>query len=205
MSFDLSMRSHINTLKKKEFQRGYYMFHSFKNIWTLLTAYKSFVRPLLEYNSVIWNPKLKQDIRALESVQKWFTKVLLKRCNIKVTDYMHRLYMLDLKSLQYRRAEFDIVLVYKIVNQFIDLDFNNFFSLRKSTYNLRGHKFTLKTRPRKSNITANFFSFRTVPVWNALPESIVSAPTLACFKNRLRNFDLNTEVELESNISKISF
>ena len=93
MSFDLSMRSHINTLKKKEFQRGYYMFHSFKNIWTLLTAYKSFVRPLLEYNSVIWNPKLKQDIRASKSAQKWFTKLLLERCNIKVTDYMYRLYV----------------------------------------------------------------------------------------------------------------
>ena len=32
------------------------------------------LRPLLEYNSVTWSPHLKQDIDAIERVQRRFTK-----------------------------------------------------------------------------------------------------------------------------------
>ena len=42
----------------------------------LLKAYCTFVRPLLEYASVIWNPYHKGDINKIESVQRYFTKRL---------------------------------------------------------------------------------------------------------------------------------
>ena len=35
----------------------------------LSTLYKSIVRPLSEYGSVMWNPWLKKDIKALKEVQ----------------------------------------------------------------------------------------------------------------------------------------
>ena len=49
---------------------------------------------------------------------------------------------------------------------------------------MRGHEFKLKRFCR--NVTrANFFSFRAVESWNQLPPSVVTAPTLNCFKVRL--------------------
>ena len=37
-----------------------------------------------------------------------------------------------------------------------------------------------------------FFSNRICPVWNKLPEQIVSTPNLTAFKTLLRKFDFHT-------------
>ena len=50
-------------------------FHS-KNIQQLVASYKVYVRPNLEYSSVAWNPYLIKDMKAIESVQRRFTKRL---------------------------------------------------------------------------------------------------------------------------------
>ena len=43
----------------------------------LVKAYKTFVRPILEFNSPMWSPDLKKNILHLESVQRKFTKRIL--------------------------------------------------------------------------------------------------------------------------------
>ena len=42
----------------------------------LVRTFTTYVRPLLEYNSIIWSPHLKKDIEAVEKVQRRFTKRL---------------------------------------------------------------------------------------------------------------------------------
>ena len=46
---------------------------STKNIWTLLKAFITYVRPKLKYNLSVWNPYLKKDVYLLESIQKKFS------------------------------------------------------------------------------------------------------------------------------------
>ena len=46
---------------------------------TLMRAYLVYVRPLLEYNSVVWSPDTIKDIAAIESVQRRFTKRLVSQ------------------------------------------------------------------------------------------------------------------------------
>ena len=43
---------------------------------SLVRAYKTYVRPLLEYNSVVWSPYQICQINAIEAVQRAFTKRL---------------------------------------------------------------------------------------------------------------------------------
>jgi len=38
----------------------------------LMRAFNTYVRPILEYATIVWSPVLKQDIRKLDSVQKGF-------------------------------------------------------------------------------------------------------------------------------------
>jgi len=45
-----------------------------KNISLLMAAFKVYVRPILEYCSVVWNPYLIKDIGVIEEVQKRFSK-----------------------------------------------------------------------------------------------------------------------------------
>ena len=41
----------------------------------LVRVFVVYVRPILEYNSVIWSPSLVRDIQQLEKVQRRFTKI----------------------------------------------------------------------------------------------------------------------------------
>ena len=52
----------------------------------------------------------------------------------------------------------------------------------------RSHSLKLFKRRSRLQIRANFFSNRVVDIWNSLPESVVQAPSLNCFKRRLNKY-----------------
>jgi len=58
VSCDLSTREHINAIVLKAHQRANMILKCFisKDIKVLLPAYYMYVRPILEYNSVVWSP-----------------------------------------------------------------------------------------------------------------------------------------------------
>jgi len=73
------------------------------------TAFTVYVRPILEYNSVLWSPSL---IR--ENVLRRFTKRLYvdsKTCHT----YPDRLQRLSIPSRELRRLHLDLIFCYKIV------------------------------------------------------------------------------------------
>jgi hypothetical protein len=188
---DLTWKTHICNIVQKAFYTAHKILYSFStnNLRTLLRAYKVFVRPLLEHNSVIWSPYFIGDIKKIESIQKFFTKKLFQRCGLTSYNY-EQLQYLNLKSLETRRQIFDLVMVYKILFNYIDIDASKLFSFKPSQYSLRGHKFILN-KPKFSILaTQNSFSSRVVRVWNALPESVVLSSSPAVFKSRLRDLDL---------------
>ena len=85
----------------------FYLFYTY----LLVRAYCAYVRPLLEYNSVIWSPHLKCDIEDTERVQRLFTKLLPGYPN----SYSEQLRLLQLPSLEIRRLQNDLIWCYKTV------------------------------------------------------------------------------------------
>ena len=79
----------------------------------LCKRFCTFVRPVLEYNSPIWSPHYIKDFKTNEKVQKYFTKNLK---GLRNKPYNERLSILNLLSLECRRAYADIVFLYKICN-----------------------------------------------------------------------------------------
>ena len=112
---------------------------SSKNVWTLLKSFITNFRPKLEYNSPVRNPYLKKDILLLKSAQKKFTRNIFLCCNIPFKSYADRLNKLGIKSLEYCRLEFDIILMFKIYHNLFDLPFDNYFEHCDKMYNLRSH------------------------------------------------------------------
>ena len=153
------------------------------------------MRPILEYNSSIWNPYLNCDIDQIENVQRKFTKILCQKNNISFSNYTNRLQLLNLDSLQARRIKFDLILMYKIFHNLIDINFDKFFSHSQSStmYNLRtGHNKQLHI-PKYSGsiIRQNFFSNRILDFWNKLPKDIINSQSLTIFKSKLNSFDVS--------------
>ena len=75
----------------------------------------------------LWNPYLIKDIKALESVQRRFTKRLPGMEKVK---YHQRLSILELDSLELRRVLADLAFTYKLVFGLIDASMHEFFVLR---------------------------------------------------------------------------
>ena len=141
--------------------------------------------------------KKRYRIVLLESVQRNFTRYAFTRCNIPFKCYNDRLCKLGIKSLEYRRLEFDLILMFKICHNLCDLQFSNYFEYRHCKYNLRQHEFTVQTiHNAKQDRFRHFFFNRIVSVWNCLSNDLVSASSLSLFKLRLHKFDLHTVASL---------
>jgi len=62
---------------------------------------------------------------------------------------------------------------------------------RASKSVLRGHEYKLKKRHCRTQLRANFFSYRVVNLWNRLPDDVISASSVNTFKSRLDKYSAN--------------
>ena len=75
--------------------------------WWRLHAYLVYVRSLLEYNSAVWSPHLKQDIAVIQKVQRLW--------KVDIVSYPDRLHHLGISSMELCRLYFDLTYCYNIV------------------------------------------------------------------------------------------
>src|SRR5664279_5727136 len=192
ISGNLSPRLHINSIVLKAHQRSNMILKCFisRNIAALQRAFTVYVRPLLEFNSVVWSPVLKCDIDSIERVQRRFTKRLP---GLKYYSYADRLKKLNTISLELRRLHIDLTMCYKIVFGIIDLNFDDFFTVNPSIVT-RGHPYNLFRRRGDVNVRRHFFNIKIVSVWNSLPSDMVLFDSLATFKQSIKRLDLTRYV-----------
>ena len=99
--------------------------------------------------------------------------------------------------MEYRRLQFDIILMFKIYHKLSDLQFDHYFEHCDRKYNLRSHNFQIKSKLyTNTEQFRNFFFIRIINVWNKLPQDLVSAPNIVIFRNRLKNFNSLTFILL---------
>ena len=152
--------------------------------------------PQKSFSSItIWGSSSIQNRKAIESIQRQFTKRICMKLNIKFNSYQERLTLWNVKTLEQRRIELDLILVYKILNGLIYLKPGDFFKKSNfyNNHNLRRHNQCLQSYeiPR-TNIRKNFFSIRIIKLWNQLPQNIVSSKSLSSFKSNLKKLDLRS-------------
>ena len=76
-----------------------------------ILAYKSMVRPYLEYCIRVWNPYLVKDVKLIEGVLRRATKMIQ---GIQHWKYDDRLDYLGLMRLERRRVRSDLIETFKI-------------------------------------------------------------------------------------------
>ena len=75
-------------------------------------------------------------------------------------------------------------MIFKVVHKFVDMNFDEYFSLNTSGIT-RGHEYKL-SKPLCNNNARQFsFACRRIDVWNSLPANVVSVNTIALFKLRI--------------------
>ena len=191
---NLKWNHHINYIYQIASTISFQVLKSFKStdINILKKLYLVYIRPKLEYNTPIWSPHLKKDINHLESVQRKYTRIIFSRCNISYTSYLDRLTKLNIKTLEYRRIKFDLITFFKIVNSETTINLKNFFERYKINYLLRGNNKKFTCRHHFNNdVWHNSFFYRSVEMWNKLPNDLVSCKKVEKFRLKYKKFDLN--------------
>ena len=156
---------------------------------SFINLYISLVRSHLEYCVEIWFPHLHKHIDLIENVQRRATKLLPR---LKPLSYPERLEALNLPSLVYRRHRGDMIHTYKLLNKHYNIDYGDLLRLKIDACSRllprNNNELALFQEQSKKNVRKQFFTNRVTHLWNRLPNEIVLAPNLNCFKNKLDDF-----------------
>ena len=186
---NLRFKIHINTITQKASQRSALIKRCFllRNANNLTQAFKTYVRPILEYGSTTWSPSYGTQIMQIESVQRHFTKFITGCHHLSYPD---RLKFLHLQSLEHRRLLADLIMCYNIIRNHSCIDPSDFFTQPHYKYS-RGHPFHLSIPLAKLNSRKHFFSNRIINIWNSLPTEIVLSHSTSAFKYHIKRLDLS--------------
>ncbi len=95
---------------------------------------------------------------------------------------MRRIAFLGLKTLEYRRLEFDLIMCFKIIHQLVDLNENDYFKIpTKLAQNMRQNHSLKKSaigRNAQTETRSSFFSERILKIWNEIPKEIAEATNI---------------------------
>jgi hypothetical protein len=187
MDSNLNYNNHIANIVRASNIRGYLILKCFKSRdpRIIVKAFSTYVRPILEYCSPVWSPHRTELIKAVERVQRRFTK---KITNLNNFSYFNRLKILGLELLEIRRIKQDLLTCYKILNNLVCLNTSSFFLNNNYIYT-RGHKFKLRKLKCKLDVRKYSFSLRVVNIWNNLPSNVVNAKSIDSFKNEINSIN----------------
>ena len=190
ISSDLSYTTHVNNIVAKALQRSSILFRGFasRNLQLLRKAFVTYIRPILEYNSILWSPNLVYLIDLIESVQRKFSKRIP---SLSILPYSSRLNRLNLQPLELRRLHLDLINYYKILNGLSPLHPNDYFLIYSPITSTRSTTPSLLKPLRASSNLSSFFSYRSVDAWNYLPPDVKLLTSFLAFKSAIKLVDLS--------------
>ena len=161
----LTFSSHCKHISSKAFQVSHMILRALQSshLPSLLSAYRIYVRPILESGTTVFSPYLKTDVQQLERVQNYFTRRIYNRA-FKISRPLLptskiRNQTLSLQALKNRRDNRDLIILYRLVYGHLRISDKtpHYYSIKPSS--LRGPGFTLSVPFARQNYRKfSFFS-----------------------------------------------
>ena len=180
----LSWDSHIdNTVKK--LSSGLGAIKRVRNLVpseTLIMIYKAFIQPYFDYCSAVWGSI---GVRQSERLQKLKTRaarlITFSDLNVRSSALLGDL---GWDSLERRRSKQLAVILFKALHNLSPTCLNSIFRTTSSvhSHNVRNSKYNLFFPRPSTEAGKRSFQYRGSVLWNSLPSSAKTQPTLRSFK-----------------------
>ena len=147
------------------------------------TAYKTLVRPIMEYAATGWDPLTQANIDSMEAIQRRAARFVLRRYR-NTSSVSNMIDELRWPSLQDRRRAARLTMLYKIRHKLVCT--NNFtMKLQPAVARQRrGHTYQYVQPRCRTQYQQQSFLPRTIQDWNNLPQTTVEATTIDSFVSR---------------------
>ena len=149
--------------------------------------YNAYIKPHIEYCSVVWCNKSNNNINKINKLQRRACKLILAQEYDGLENSLKRLNILSFdQSVFLNKAK----IMYKVFNNLAPIYLQELFHMRDVTLNntasnLRSVAQNNYIVPQaKCNLFKGSLSFSGVIVWNSIPFSIKTSPPLAIFVKR---------------------
>ena len=138
LSQDLSWNNHINYIAKKASSTSAFLQRNINACprQTKVLCYKALVRPVMEYACTVWDSHTQKNITKLEMVQRKYARFIFNNFQ-RTSSVSTMLNHLQWPSLQERRAQYKVVMVYRCVNTLVDIPLTYYQAVPVAT--LRRH------------------------------------------------------------------
>jgi len=141
-------------------------------------AYRTYVRPQVEYCSTIWHPWQKHLTYRIEMVQRSATRYVQNDYYFlcSVTNMLREL---KWSTLEQRKNQASLIMLHKIPNKQVNVDHSHLTTTQNN-------KFLIPHSKTKHHM--NSFFARAIRLWNKLPTEIKDAPAFASVLNKFYVF-----------------
>ena len=144
-------------------------------------AYKTLVRPLVEYSSSVWSPYTQNNIHKIEMVQRRAARWTLDNYT-RQASVSEMLTHLGWRSLEQRRNNSQLCLFYKIIHGLVALDLPPYVEHPTRISHKNSHPLVY----RQIHTSVDYYKYSFYPLaivqWNRLPSKIALLPTFEPFK-----------------------
>jgi len=186
ISSDLSWNKHIDVITRKANNTlGFLRRNTYScPPHVKESCYKTLVRPIVENASTVWDPFTQNNIDKLEQVQRRAARYVTgdHRRTSSVTSMLQNL---QWASLQQRRHNAKVVMMYRIVYNLIQIPSQPYLFLQPMT-RTRGHIQRYLVPHSRLILHQGSFFPSTIRLWNRLDASVVAANSIEDFKSRLQ-------------------
>ena len=147
-------------------------------------AYKSILRPKMEYAAPIWDPYTKDNIQLLEGVQRRAARFVCSKYSRheSVTSMLHDL---GWPLLEQRRAESRLTLFHRIVHNEVDINEHALME-RNPRVSRKGNSVQFRWPQTSKDCFKYSFIPHTISQWNAIP----AGDDMPQFKSQIKSIDL---------------
>lgn len=151
-------------------------------------AYKTLIRPHLEYASAVWDPYRKTHIEEIEKVQRRAARFVTSNYSREPGTVTTIIQELGWQSLETRRKGARLTLLYKLLHGEAAVTIPEYVTRPTVTTTRQYHQDRFARLSTSTDAYKYSFIPRTIADWNQLPECIIQAPTTDVFRNQMWGF-----------------